>query len=324
MDLQQYVGLNKKYQKTIYDEDIHVSPMGTPCKFVPFEKIRGNILKPKKYFPEDCDNINTLLPSYDPAAEDKMQFFGLEGQMPIFDMDYIKSLGDDDIDELISEIDHDLKLSGKNNKHDIVVVTPFDGDMNDSISIKADVTTFDWEDLGKRVQFDVILMDPPWRIQDTKNTRGVELGYEQMKTEQIAEMPIHLVQKEGFIFMWVVASIIPSGLDMMKNWGYKVINCINWIKISNKGIYKPSNGYYLQHNKETCLIGVKGKKYDNLNPEKFKDLIISPRNIRQSHKPNEIYDIIENVFPDGIYLEIFARAHNLRKSWVSLGLEVPK
>ena len=66
------------------------------------------------------------------------------------------------------------------------------------------------------------------------------------------------------------------------------------------------------------------KKYDNLNPEKFKDLIISPRNIRQSHKPNEIYDIIENVFPDGIYLEIFARAHNLRKSWVSLGLEVPK
>jgi N6-adenosine-specific RNA methylase IME4 len=80
----------------------------------------------------------------------------------------------------------------------------------------------------------------------------------------------------------------------------------------------------MQHAKETCLVAVKGIGFDGLRPEKLNDLIIGWRNIRQSHKPEELYRSIEETFPGGLYLEVFARAHNLRAGWVSLGLELPR
>ena len=167
-------------------------------------------------------------------------------------------------------------------------------------------------------------MDPPWKIQPLNATRGVELGYEQMPREEIAEMPINLVQKNGFLFMWVVASYLPTGVNILQRWGYKVISYLNWIKTSHYGRYKPSNGYYLQHGKETCLIGLKGNPPDGYNKEMFSDIIIQQRSARQSQKPIELYEIIEEMFPNMLYLEVFARAHNLREGWISIGLEVPE
>ena len=42
----------------------------------------------------------------------------------------------------------------------------------------------------------------------------------------------------------------------------------------------------------------------------------------QSQKPTEIYELIEQLVPNGKYLEIFARKNNLRDYWVSVGNEV--
>jgi mRNA (2'-O-methyladenosine-N6-)-methyltransferase len=42
----------------------------------------------------------------------------------------------------------------------------------------------------------------------------------------------------------------------------------------------------------------------------------------QSQKPDEIYELIEALVPNGKYLEIFARKNNLRDYWVSVGNEV--
>eukprot|EP00239_Pterosperma_sp_CCMP1384_P010448 CAMPEP_0197864302 /NCGR_PEP_ID=MMETSP1438-20131217/42457_1 /TAXON_ID=1461541 /ORGANISM="Pterosperma sp., Strain CCMP1384" /LENGTH=88 /DNA_ID=CAMNT_0043482511 /DNA_START=24 /DNA_END=290 /DNA_ORIENTATION=- len=51
------------------------------------------------------------------------------------------------------------------------------------------------------------------------------------------------------------------------------------------------------------------------------DIILSERK-GQSQKPTEIYELIEELVPDGKYLEIFARKNNLRDYWVSVGNEV--
>lgn len=42
----------------------------------------------------------------------------------------------------------------------------------------------------------------------------------------------------------------------------------------------------------------------------------------QSQKPEQVYEIIEKLVPNGNYLEIFARRNNLRNFWVSVGLEL--
>jgi mRNA m6A methyltransferase catalytic subunit len=50
-------------------------------------------------------------------------------------------------------------------------------------------------------------------------------------------------------------------------------------------------------------------------------VIIAPRRA-QSEKPPQLYELIEQLVPNGKYLEIFARRHNLRNYWVSIGLEL--
>ena len=42
----------------------------------------------------------------------------------------------------------------------------------------------------------------------------------------------------------------------------------------------------------------------------------------QSQKPEEIYELIERLVPNGRYLEIFGRKNNLRDFWVTIGNEV--
>jgi mRNA (2'-O-methyladenosine-N6-)-methyltransferase len=51
------------------------------------------------------------------------------------------------------------------------------------------------------------------------------------------------------------------------------------------------------------------------------DVIFSKRR-GQSQKPEEMYDIIEGLVPNGYYLEIFGRRNNLRNYWVTIGNEI--
>ena len=42
-----------------------------------------------------------------------------------------------------------------------------------------------------------------------------------------------------------------------------------------------------------------------------------------SRKPDEIYELIERMKPGGRKLELFARPHNRRQGWISLGNQLP-
>lgn len=44
------------------------------------------------------------------------------------------------------------------------------------VPIHANVTTYNWGQLYKHTQFDVIMMDPPWQLATANPTRGVALG----------------------------------------------------------------------------------------------------------------------------------------------------
>lgn len=70
---------------------------------------------------------------------------------------------------------------------------------------------------------------------------------------------------------------------MEKKWGYKVVDSINWVKKTVNGKIAKGHGYYLQHAKETCLVGVKGN-IENYNSNVASDVIFSYRR-GQSQKP---------------------------------------
>lgn len=79
-------------------------------------------------------------------------------------------------------------------------------------------------------------------------------------------------------------------------------------------------GHWINHSKEHCLVGIKGNPKINWNIDC--DVIISEAR-ETSRKPDEIYGIIDWMSPNGRKLELFARPHNRRENWISMGNQLP-
>ena len=164
-------------------------------------------------------------------------------------------------------------------------------------------------------------MDPPWQLATATPTRGVAIGYQQLADFHIKELPVRELQTDGFIFIWVINAKFRFALSLLEYWGYELVDEIVWIKQTVNRRMAKSHGFYLQHAKETCLVGRKGKHPKSMVGGIASDVIYSIRR-GQSQKPEEIYKYIEQLVPNGHYLEIFGRRNNLHDYWVTVGNEL--
>lgn len=89
------------------------------------------------------------------------------------------------------------------------------------IPIHANVTTYDWKQLYEHIQFDVIMMDPPWQLATANPTRGVALSYSQLTDADICALPVPKLQQNGFLFVWVINAKYKFTLDLFEKWGYQ-------------------------------------------------------------------------------------------------------
>ncbi len=101
----------------------------------------------------------------------------------------------------------------------------------------------------------------------------------------------------------------------------RMVDEIVWVKMTVNRRLAKSHGYYLQHAKEVCLVAKKGVDPELARRSVGSDVIFSERR-GQSQKPEEVYEMIEELVPNGKFLEIFARKNNLRNYGVSVGNEV--
>jgi len=196
-----------------------------------------------------------------------------------------------------------------------------------SIPINADVRTFDFKKLqdaqkklGGRL-FDVIMIDPPWQLSTSMPSRGVAIAYQSLSDEVIERIPIPKLQDNGFIFLWTINAKYALSVKLLERWGYSLVDEVTWIKKTINGKIAKGHGFYLQHAKESCLIGVKGKLNSNFKKNIGSDIIFSQRR-GQSQKPEEVYTLIEELVPNGFYLELFGRRNNVRDGWVTIGNEL--
>lgn len=132
-----------------------------------------------------------------------------------------------------------------------------------AIPISADVTKFNFDfmtqtQLNLTSQlFDVIMMDPPWQLSTSQPSRGVAIAYQSLSDDIISDIPIPKLQTSGFLFIWVINVKYSVTCKLMEKWGYTVVDEIAWIKKTVTGKIAKGHGFYLQHAKETCLVGVK-------------------------------------------------------------------
>ena len=126
------------------------------------------------------------------------------------------------------------------------------------------------------------------------------------------------VQDEGLIFLWVTGRAMELGRECLKLWGYERVDEIIWVKTNQlqRIIRTGRTGHWLNHGKEHCLVGEKGSLA--LNRGLDCDVIVAEVRAT-SHKPDEIYGIIERLSPGTRKIELFGRPHNVQPNWVTLG-----
>lgn len=159
--------------------------------------------------------------------------------------------------------------------------------------------------------FDVILADPPWRYY--LPLRGNPDGhYSTMDFEKICDMEIPTAN-DTILFLWATNPHLGEALEVIRSWGFDYVTNMAWVKD------RWGTGYYLRGQHELLLIAKRGKMPPPVEEVRPSSVLQAP--VREhSRKPDEVYDIIETLYPNRSYLELFAR--NDREGWTSWGVEV--
>lgn len=171
--------------------------------------------------------------------------------------------------------------------------------------IQCDLRFLDMTILGK---FAVIMADPPWDIH-------MELPYGTMSDDEMRQLGVPALQDDGLIFLWVTGRAMELGRECLKLWGYERFDELIWVKTNQlqRIIRTGRTGHWLNHGKEHCLVGAKGNP-KNLNRGLDCDVIVAEVRAT-SHKPDEVYGIIERLSPGTRKIELFGRPHNVQPNW---------
>ncbi|WFD34422.1 mRNA (2'-O-methyladenosine-N(6)-)-methyltransferase [Malassezia cuniculi] len=192
--------------------------------------------------------------------------------------------------------------------------------------INCDLRTFDLSKVGK---YDVLVLDPPWDIH-------MSLPYGTMSDSDMYALDVPALQDEGLIFLWVTGRAMELGRSLLQHWGYYCIDELLWLKMgqTHRLIRTGRTGHWLNHAKEHCLVGLKRAADDQRPPTLPPGAIVPlPRWVHKgmgtdvivshvrytSHKPDELYAMIERMCPGARKIELFGRRHNIRPGWLTLG-----
>lgn len=162
-------------------------------------------------------------------------------------------------------------------------------------------------------KFTVIYADPPWRYSNATQNRKVENHYPTLTLEQIKELNIP-ANDNAVLLLWSTAPKIQEALDVMKNWGFVYKSQFVW----DKEII--GMGYWVRGQHELLLIGTKGW-FPPPEPEDRYSSVIREKRTEHSKKPDIVYEMIEKMFPDEKYLELFAR-QQYNCNWTIWGNEL--
>lgn len=178
--------------------------------------------------------------------------------------------------------------------------------------IQCDLRYLDMRVLGK---FAVIMADPPWDIH-------MELPYGTLSDDEMRQLGVPQLQDDGLIFLWVTGRAMELGRECLQLWGYERVDELIWVKTNQlqRIIRTGRTGHWLNHGKEHCLVGLKGNP-EHLNRGLDCDVIVAEVRAT-SHKPDEIYGIIERLSPGTRKIELFGRPHNIQPNWITLGNQV--
>lgn len=206
--------------------------------------------------------------------------------------------------------------------------------------LKADLRKFNLGSLIP-VKYDVVLIDPPleaYEWEGTPTASTSQVGKSTWTWDEVASLPIpQLAAKESFVFLWVGSGAsdgLERGREVLARWGYRRCEDIVCIRTNPTTTHpEASSSSAFTRASQHCLMGIRGTirrstdagfvhcnidtdviLWDGAEEQKGVTDMVS--------KPPELYQIIENFCLGTRRLELFGRNRNLRRGWLTVGLEV--
>lgn len=160
--------------------------------------------------------------------------------------------------------------------------------------------------------FPVIYADPPWQYEHIETlNRAIENHYPTMELGKICAMPVHkLAAKDCVLFLWATSPKLFEAMTVLHCWGFSYRTCMVWDK------EKIGMGYYFRQQHELLLVATRGVLPVPLPENRPSSVLRSPRS-KHSEKPEEVYELIEAMYPEYRKIELFSR--NARQGWLGWG-----
>lgn len=163
--------------------------------------------------------------------------------------------------------------------------------------------------------YPIILADPPWFYTFGNEERNIQINYPTMKLEDICNLKVpQLAQKNALLFLWATSPKLHEAMQVISAWDFQYKTCAVWVK------NRPITGYYFRQQHELLLIATRGSGIPTPLPQNRPTSIIPGLVRAHSQKPDELYLIIENMYPELAKIELFARKK--REGWDCWGNEV--
>lgn len=162
--------------------------------------------------------------------------------------------------------------------------------------------------------FDLIYADPPWRYERgtlRDNGDAIENHYPTMDLEAIRALSVPgVIEPNCILFLWATSPKLAEAMSVIDAWGFTYRTCAVWVKD------KIGLGYYFRQRHELLLVATKGSPGTPEPSDRTDSVITAPR-LEHSAKPEQVYGLIEAMYPRARKAELFAR--NQRDGWVAWG-----
>jgi N6-adenosine-specific RNA methylase IME4/DNA-binding CsgD family transcriptional regulator len=161
--------------------------------------------------------------------------------------------------------------------------------------------------------YPVIYADPPWRYEHSKTvSREIENQYPTMSLEEICALPVmQMAADDAVLFLWTTSPKLEESFAVIPSWGFTYRTCMVWDK------ERIGMGYYARQQHELLLICTRGNIPVPEPANRPRSVQRIPRDPEHSVKPQEFYQIIEQMYPEYDRVELFAR--NQREGWAAWG-----
>jgi len=164
-------------------------------------------------------------------------------------------------------------------------------------------------------RFPVVLADPPWRYEHSATrSREIENQYPTMTLADICALPVaQRVTDDAILFLWTTAPKVMEAGRVIEAWGFDYRSCAVWDK------ERLGMGYYFRVQHELLLVATRGNM-PAPQPKARPRSVIRAAQGKHSQKPEQVYGLIEEMYPRLPKIELLAR--DVRPGWASWGNEL--